>query len=53
MVFANFNAELDSLPLDILSSVIGKGEKHRRVPWSGSRWVMFLIRSLPAKQRRQ
>jgi hypothetical protein len=53
VVFANFNAELDSLRLGIPSSVIGKGEEHRRVRWSGSRWTMFSIRSAPAKQRRQ
>jgi hypothetical protein len=35
MVFANFNAELDSLPLGISSSVIGKGEEHRRVSLVG------------------
>ena len=31
VVLANFNAELDSLPLGIPASVIGKGEEHRRV----------------------
>jgi hypothetical protein len=52
VVFANFNAKLDSLPLGIPSSVIGKGEEHRRV-WSGSKWIMFSIRSSPAKQPQQ
>jgi hypothetical protein len=31
VVVANFNAELDSLPLGVPASVIGKGEEHRRV----------------------
>jgi hypothetical protein len=31
VVFANFNAELDSLSLGVPASVIGKGEEHRRV----------------------
>jgi hypothetical protein len=53
VVFANFNAELDSLALGIPSSVIGKGEEHRRVRWSGSKRIMFSIRSRPAKQRQQ
>ncbi|HEY1431689.1 MAG TPA: hypothetical protein VGF39_08700 [Stellaceae bacterium] len=30
VVFANFDAELDNLPLGIPSSVIGKSEEHRR-----------------------
>src|SRR5271169_223555 len=30
-IFADFNAEFDSLPLGIPSGVIGKGEEHRRI----------------------
>jgi hypothetical protein len=34
VVFADFNAELNSLALGIPSGVIGKGEEHPRVRWS-------------------
>jgi len=53
VVLANFNAELDSLPLGIPASVIGKVEEHRRVRWSGSKWITFSIRSQMGKQRQQ
>jgi hypothetical protein len=31
VVFADFDAEFNSLPLGIPSGVIGKGEEHRRI----------------------
>jgi len=31
VAFADFNAELNNLPLGIPSGVIGKGEEHRRI----------------------
>jgi hypothetical protein len=51
VVYADFNAELNSLPLGIPSGVIGKSEEHRHIGRAASIRIMFSICSTQAIQQ--